>query len=205
MLFYCASLPLSRQTLDYATGVIRRHRKIIGSKGRVLNPGVQALMVLVYLRKGETFADLGAGFGVSTTAWRYVNEAVALLPARSPKLGQLRKAKTSGLRTRERANPASPPPCRTVMAHAGSFVPIAVHAQHVLSGSGYRYSARRGRIPVMISPMTASTVTAGITVHPVRSSWPALTASSNAFWLILIQPVRASSYRPKSALDCPAV
>jgi hypothetical protein len=43
--------------------------------------------VLAYLRKGETFADLAAGFGIGTaTAWRYVTETVALLAARSPKL-----------------------------------------------------------------------------------------------------------------------
>ena len=48
-----------------------------------------------YLRKGETFADLAAGFAVSTaTAWRCVNEAVALLSARAPKLrAALRAAK----------------------------------------------------------------------------------------------------------------
>ena len=41
-------------------------------------------MALAYLRKGETFAELAAGFGVATaTAWRYVTEAVALLAARS--------------------------------------------------------------------------------------------------------------------------
>jgi len=99
MLFYRASLPLSRQTLAYAAGVVGRHRKGIGSKGRALTPGMQALMVLVYLRKGETFEQLGAGFGVSTTtAWRYVDEAVALLSARSPKLHQaLKKAKKDGL------------------------------------------------------------------------------------------------------------
>jgi hypothetical protein len=40
-----------------------------------------------YLRKGETFADLAAGFAVgTTTAWRYVNETVTLLAARAPKL-----------------------------------------------------------------------------------------------------------------------
>ena len=37
-----------------------------GSLWRKLNPGQQALLVLVYLRKGETFADLAAGFGVGT-------------------------------------------------------------------------------------------------------------------------------------------
>jgi hypothetical protein len=89
MLFYRAGLPLSRSTLDYATGVVRWHRKMIGSRGRALTPGRQALLVLVYLRKGETYEQLGAGFGVSTaTAWRYVNETVALLSARSPNLDQ---------------------------------------------------------------------------------------------------------------------
>ena len=53
-----------------------------------LHPGQQALLVLAYLRKGETFAQLAAGFGIgTTTAWRYVNETVELLAARAPKLG----------------------------------------------------------------------------------------------------------------------
>jgi predicted DNA-binding protein YlxM (UPF0122 family) len=65
----------------------------------LLNPGQQALLVLVYLRKDETFAEIAAGFQVSaTTAWRYVQETVALLSARSPKLTQaLRKATKDGL------------------------------------------------------------------------------------------------------------
>ncbi len=64
----------------------------------MLNPGQQALLVLAYLRKGETFADLAAGFGVGTaTAWRYVTETVALLAARSPKLCRaLAAAKDAG-------------------------------------------------------------------------------------------------------------
>ena len=87
MLFYRAALPLSRTTLDYLAGVIRRHRKKIGSCWRKVNPGQQALLVLAHLRNGETFAGLAAGFGVgTTTAWRYVHEAVALLAARAPKL-----------------------------------------------------------------------------------------------------------------------
>ena len=98
MLLYPAALPLSRQTLDYTAGMIRRHRRQIGSCWRKLNPGRQALLVLACLRKGETFAELAAGFGISTaTAWRYVNESVALLAARSPKLRQaLREAKKAG-------------------------------------------------------------------------------------------------------------
>jgi len=71
MLFYPAALPLSAQTLAYAAGVIRRYRRKIGSCWRKLNPGRQALLVLAYLRKGETFTELAAGFGVGTaTAWR---------------------------------------------------------------------------------------------------------------------------------------
>ncbi len=87
MLFYPAALPLSRRTLTYVTGIIRRHRQQICSPWRRLSPAQQALLVLAYLRKGETFAGLAAGFGIGTaTAWRYVTEAVALLAARAPKL-----------------------------------------------------------------------------------------------------------------------
>jgi Helix-turn-helix of DDE superfamily endonuclease len=73
MLFYPAALPFSSRTLTYVAGVIRRHRRDIGSCWRKLNPGRQALLVLAYLRKGDTFAELAAGFGIGTaTAWRYV-------------------------------------------------------------------------------------------------------------------------------------
>jgi len=54
--------------------------------------------VLAYLRKGETFNDLAAGFGVGrTTAWRYVSETVELLAAKAPKLRKaVRDAKRAG-------------------------------------------------------------------------------------------------------------
>jgi hypothetical protein len=98
MLFYRAALPLSSRTLNYVAGIIRRHLKAIGSRWRKLDPARQALLVLAYLRKGETFEDLAAGFGIGrTTAWRYVNEAVELLAARAPKLRQaVRDAKRAG-------------------------------------------------------------------------------------------------------------
>ena len=60
MLFYRAALPLSPRTLTYLAGVIRRHRTSIGSTWRRLNPGQQALLVLVHLRKGEIFAEVAA-------------------------------------------------------------------------------------------------------------------------------------------------
>jgi hypothetical protein len=98
MLFYRTALLLSRQTLTYMAGIIRRHRAAIGSCWRKLNPGGQAMLVLAYLRKGDPFAEIAAGFGVSTaTAWRYVNETVALLAARAPKLRRaLRDAQDAG-------------------------------------------------------------------------------------------------------------
>lgn len=43
MLFYRAALPLSRKTLTFVSGIIRRHRISIGSPWRKLNcshPGV---------------------------------------------------------------------------------------------------------------------------------------------------------------------
>ena len=87
MLFYRAALPLSSRTLTFVSGVIRRHLKAIGSRWRKLNPGQEALLVLAYLKKGDTFAQLAAGFEVGiSTAWRYVNETVALLAGRAPKL-----------------------------------------------------------------------------------------------------------------------
>ena len=98
MLFYRAALPLSSKTLTFVSGLIRRHRTSIRSCWRKLNPGQQALLVLAHLRKGETFAELAAGFAVgTTTAWRYVQETVALLAVRAPKLRQaVRAAQEAG-------------------------------------------------------------------------------------------------------------
>jgi Helix-turn-helix of DDE superfamily endonuclease len=99
LLFYPAALPLSRRTLTFTAGIIRRHRAAIGSLWRKLDPGQQALLVLVHLRKREPFAHVAAGFGVGTaTAWRYVTGTVALRAARAPKLRQaVRDAKKAGL------------------------------------------------------------------------------------------------------------
>jgi hypothetical protein len=47
----------------------------------------QALLTLAHLRKNETFAQVGAGFGVSeATAWRYVDETLEVLAAWAPGL-----------------------------------------------------------------------------------------------------------------------
>jgi hypothetical protein len=46
------------------SGIIHRIEPAIGSLWRKLNSGQQSLLVLAYLRKRETFAELAAGFGV---------------------------------------------------------------------------------------------------------------------------------------------
>lgn len=91
-------MPLSSRTLTFVSGVIRRHRAATGSPWRNPNPRQQVLLMLIYLRKGETFIKVAAGFEVGTaTAWRYLNETVALLAARAPKLRQaVRDAKKAG-------------------------------------------------------------------------------------------------------------
>src|SRR5690606_13414536 len=61
----------------------------IGTRWRALSPHRQALLVLVHLRRNETFARLAAAFGVgAATAHRYVTEVVDLLAALAPDLRQ---------------------------------------------------------------------------------------------------------------------
>jgi len=125
-----AALPLSRQTLDYTAGIIWRHRKRIGSCWRKLNPGRQALLVPAYLRKGDTFAELAAGFGIGTaTARRYVTETVALLAARAPK---------PGAAGRQESRARLPSHRRHLNSHRPGRLPRRGY------GMGVRPAARRG-------------------------------------------------------------
>jgi hypothetical protein len=89
MLFYRAALDLSPSARTFVADLIRSHRRRTGSRWRRLPPGRQALLVLVYLRRNETFAGLAAGFGVgAATAHRYVTEVIDLLAALAPDLRQ---------------------------------------------------------------------------------------------------------------------
>jgi hypothetical protein len=89
LLFYRAALDLSQAARAFVAGLIRRHRVRLGSRWRRLAPRRQALLVLVYLRRNETFARLAAAFGVgAATAHRYVTEVIDLLADRAPDLLQ---------------------------------------------------------------------------------------------------------------------
>lgn len=80
MLSYPAAIPLSTRTLTRLADLIRIRRGQLRGRWRRLDAGTQALLVLAHLRNGDTYTRLAAGFGIgTTTAWRYVREAVDLL------------------------------------------------------------------------------------------------------------------------------
>jgi hypothetical protein len=61
---------------------------LLGTRRRRLSAG-QPLLVVACLRKGETYADLAAGFGAgTTTVFRYLCEALDVLAALAPSLQQ---------------------------------------------------------------------------------------------------------------------
>lgn len=53
------------QILNCTAGIVRRHRKSVGSRWRQLDPCQQALLVPAYLREGKTFAAFAAGLGAT--------------------------------------------------------------------------------------------------------------------------------------------
>lgn len=62
---------------------------MLGTRWRRLNAGRQGLLALAHLRCGHTYAQLVAGFGIgTTTAYRYVAEAVDVLAAFAPTLAE---------------------------------------------------------------------------------------------------------------------
>ncbi len=87
MLVYRSGMTVSTQTLTFVTQKLRAHRAASGTRWRVLFSHRQALLVLAHLRKGETYRDLAVGFGVgTTTAYRYLREALNVLAALAPTL-----------------------------------------------------------------------------------------------------------------------
>lgn len=70
------------RTLPHLADRIRAHRRQQRARWRRLAPHDQALLTLAHLRNGDTYTRLAAGYGIGiTTAWRYVQEAIALLAA----------------------------------------------------------------------------------------------------------------------------
>ncbi|MFJ9871394.1 transposase family protein [Streptomyces sp. NPDC101165] len=87
MLVYRSAIGLSSSSLRYLTRHLSVHRERIGSRWRRLTARRQALLALAYLRCGDTYAELAAGFGVGiATVYRYVCEAVEVLAELAPTL-----------------------------------------------------------------------------------------------------------------------
>jgi hypothetical protein len=82
-------MTVSSRALGLLADALRAHRNQRATRWRKLTAGRQALLVVAYLRKGETYADLACGFRIGTsTVYRYVREALALLTAMAPTLAQ---------------------------------------------------------------------------------------------------------------------
>jgi hypothetical protein len=80
VLSYPSTISLSSRTLNHLADRIRSYRNQRRSRWRRLDAGRQALLALAHLRNGDTYTRLAAGFVVGvSTAWRYVQEAIALL------------------------------------------------------------------------------------------------------------------------------
>lgn len=87
MVPYPSMLDVPYELVEHVSWLIHARRQELKSPWRRLGCFKQALLTLAYLRKNETFARVGAGFGVSeATAWRYVGETLDVLAAWAPGL-----------------------------------------------------------------------------------------------------------------------
>jgi hypothetical protein len=78
---------VSNHALITLSDALRQRRALLGTRWRRLTVGEQALLVVAHLRKGETYTDLAAGYGIgTTTVFRYIREALEVLAALAPSL-----------------------------------------------------------------------------------------------------------------------
>ncbi len=84
---YPAGLTMSNHALITLADALRQRRGQLGTRWRRLTAGRQALLAVAHLRKGETYADLSAGFCIgTTTVFRYIHEALDVLASLAPSL-----------------------------------------------------------------------------------------------------------------------
>jgi hypothetical protein len=81
---------MSNRALITLSDALRQRRTQRGTRWRRLNAGEQALLTIAHLRKGETYTDLAAGFGIgTTTVFRYIREALDVLAALVPSVSEM--------------------------------------------------------------------------------------------------------------------
>lgn len=89
MLSYPSGMSVSSRALNVLAEALRHERRVRRTRWRRLDTGQQALLVLAYLRKGETYTDLAIGFGIGvTTVFRYIREALDVLADRTASLSE---------------------------------------------------------------------------------------------------------------------
>jgi hypothetical protein len=82
-------MSVSSRALNMLAEALRHERRARRTRWRRLDAGQQALLVLAYLRKGDTYADLAIGFDIGvTTVFRYIREALGVLSARARSLDE---------------------------------------------------------------------------------------------------------------------
>jgi Helix-turn-helix of DDE superfamily endonuclease len=87
--FLPSGMTVSSRALNLLAQALRRRRRELRTRWRRLNAGRQALLVIAYLGKNETYTDLATGFAVGvSTACRYIREALDLLAAMATTLDQ---------------------------------------------------------------------------------------------------------------------
>jgi hypothetical protein len=86
---YPVGMTVSNRALIMLSDALRQRRTQRGTRWRRLHAGEQALLVVAHLRKGETYTDLALGFDIgTTTAFRYIREALDVLAAMAPSLAE---------------------------------------------------------------------------------------------------------------------
>lgn len=94
MLVSPSGIDVSGSTLRFLAARLRDRRRERGTRWRRISKGRRALLVLAHLRCGHIYiyAQLATGFGVgTTTAYRYIAEAVEVLADRAPALAEAMK------------------------------------------------------------------------------------------------------------------
>ncbi|MDK1475313.1 transposase family protein [Streptomyces sp. 549] len=87
MITYRATLDVPSDLVSWLENQIATRRGEAGGSWRALTSWDQAIVLLVFLAKGDTFAQLGEHFGIGTeTARRYVNEGIEALAPLAPTL-----------------------------------------------------------------------------------------------------------------------
>lgn len=73
---YPSVMSVSSRALNMLAEALRHERRARRIRWRSVDAGQQALPMLAYLRKGETYANLVIGFAIGvTTVFRYIREA----------------------------------------------------------------------------------------------------------------------------------